>query len=579
MKLPFFKSKKKTTKRSYDAGASNRLLSDWLAVPTSADAEIYGDIAKVRERARELERNETYVEKFLFELENNIVGDKGIILQSEPMQQDGSGKVDRLAKDAIEWAWHDQNKIENYTVTKQLSGVDADRLALRCIARDGELIVRIVKGYNNKFGFAVQFIEPDQLDHHYNGEYQGREIRMGIELNEFGVPLAYWIDQEHPGDYYVSFRSQGKRRIRVPADEIIFPFRQQRAGQTRGMSWLVNAMTHLKMLGGYEEAELVAARTAASKMGFFYSEGTDYGETDPDNPEAHFTMEAEPGLMDQLPAGLKFQAWDPQHPSTAFEGFRKAMLRRIASGLTMSYNTLANDLEGVNYSSLRDGKITERDGYKVIQNWMINSYKRPIFLNWLEHSLDMGLIRINQGRGAALPFSKFDKFAEHSFVPRRWQWVDPKKDAEALQLMRDNNWTSDSEIIAERGGEIDTLYKQIAEDNKLAESMGITEVDSSDPGASEELARQKLGFETLKAKFDSYGVGVRAGSITPQISDEDEMRKEAGLPPLSEAARKAWEEDGGYRRPITLQSGKESEAQIDEAKTASSEDDAPPEEE
>lgn len=472
MKLPFLK-KKKPLKRSYAAGESNRLLSDWLATGTSADAEIYQDIQKVRERARELERNETYVERFLFELENNIVGERGIILRSEPMQQDGSGKVDRLAKDAIEWAWYDQSKRENYTVTKQLTGTDADRLALRCIARDGELIVRIVKGYDNKFGFAVQFIEPDQLDHHYNGEWNGNEIRMGIELNQYKVPVAYWIDQEHPGDYYVSFRADGKRRIRVTADEIIFPFRTQRAGQTRGISWLVNAMTHLKMLGGYEEAELVAARTAAAKMGFFYSDGNDYAPTDPDNPADPFTMEAEPGLMDQLPPGLKFQSWDPQHPTTAFEGFRKAMLRRVASGLVMSYNTLANDLEGVNYSSLRDGKITERDGYKVVQNWFINTYKRPIFLAWLEHSLDMGMIRINQGRGPALPFNKFDKFAEHSFVPRRWQWVDPKKDVEAAILMRENNWTSDDKIVAEQGEELDTLYKQIAEDNALAKENGI----------------------------------------------------------------------------------------------------------
>lgn len=458
--------------RSFAAAQANRLFNDWVSQPTSADAEIYMDISKVRERARELERNETYVEKFLFELENNIVGERGIILRSEP-KDPVSGELDKIAKEAIEYAWHRQGESANYTVGQRQTATDADRMALRCIARDGELIVRIVRGYDNQFRFAIQFIEPDQLDHQYNGEWQGREIRMGIELNQWKVPVAYWIDSEHPGDYYVTFRAQGKRRVRIPADEIIFPFRSQRAGQTRGISWLVNAMNHLKMLGGYEEAELVAARTSAAKMGFFYSDGNDYGQTDPDNPEANFTMEAEPGLMDQLPPGLKFQSWDPQHPTTAFEGFRKAMLRRVASGLTMSYNTLANDLEGVNYSSLRDGKITERDGYKVVQNWFINSYKRPIFLAWLQHSLDFGLIRAAKGTGFSLPFQKFDKFAAHSFVPRRWQWVDPKKDAEAMKLMRDNNWTTDDAIIAEQGKEIDAVYAQIAEDEALAESYGI----------------------------------------------------------------------------------------------------------
>lgn len=482
-KIPFFNKKKyksKSVRRGYNAGDANRLLSDWVSSAKSADSEIYGDIAQVRERARDLERNEPYVEKFLFELENNVIGDKGICFRSEP-KNPVDGQLDRIAKEAIEWAWYYQNHPENYTVTKDLSGVDTDRLILRSIARDGELIIRIVKGYENNFAFSIQLLEPDQLDHHYHGEWNGNEIRMGIELNKWKVPVAYWIDTEHPGDYYQTFRSQGKTRIRVPANEILFPFRKNRAGQTRGISWIVTAMTHLKMLGGYEEAELVAARVSAAKMGFFETEnGADYGPTDPDAPDEDFTMEVEAGLIDQLPAGMKFKGWDPQHPSTAFESFRKAMLRRICGGLTMSYNTLANDLEGVNYSSLRDGKLTERDGYKVIQNWLINSYKRPLFLSWLEHSLDFGLIKAAKGNGFALPASKLQKFAEHSFIPRRWPWVDPQKDATAMEILKNNNWKSDSQIIAEQGYDIDDVYSQIAEDEKLAESKGIQKIDTKE---------------------------------------------------------------------------------------------------
>lgn len=474
MKLwPFNRNKKKSLKRSYDAGQMTRLLADWVGAKTSADAEIYADTAKVRERARDLERNEVYIEKFLFELENNIVGDQGVVLRSEPME---NGNLDELAKAAIEFHWKRFRKKENYTCAKNLTGLDADRLILRSVARDGEILVRIVRGYENDYGFTSQIIEPDQLDHHHNGKApNGNQIRMGIEINAFKVPVAYWIETDHPGDYYFHHKHQNKWRERIPANEIIHPFRQTRAGQSRGISWMVNAMSHLKMLGGYEEAELVAARTAAAKMGFFYKDGgPDYGSDDnsgdADDP---FTMTAEPGMFDQLPDGLKFQEWNPTHPTTAFAEFRKAILRRIASGLVMSYNTLANDLEGVNYSSLRDGKITERDGYKVIQNWFINCYYEPIFMAWLEHSLDFGLIRTLEGRGFALPSAKFDKFSMHKFIPRRWQWVDPKKDAEAAILMKNQGWTSSSDIIAESGQEISNVYKQISEDEKLAEKMGI----------------------------------------------------------------------------------------------------------
>ena len=75
----------------------------------------------------------------------------------------------------------------------------------------------------------------------------------------------------------------------------------------------------------------------------------------------------------------------------------------------------------------------------------------------------------------------------------------------------------------------------------------------------------------MKAKFDSYGVAVRAGSITPQQSDEEAFRKEAGLPDIGKAVSDAWEFDGGYRRPITLKSGSESEAEIEISETQTEE--------
>ena len=469
--IPFTKRKPASVKRQFNAANVDRLTADWITSPTSADAELQGNIALIRERARDLERNDNFVEKYLFELENNIIG-SGIKLQCEPRNPDG--KTDLLAKEAIEYAWRKQGAMENYTMTGQHTEQTADRMAIRSIARDGEVLVRIIRGAPNKYRFSIQLLEPDHLDATFMGRApNGNEIRMGVELNKWKMPIAYWIDTDHPGDYYTTMQTGGQRRERIPADEMLMPFRANRVEQTRGVSWLVTAMNHLKMLGGYEEAELVAARTAAAKMGFFYSDGADYGPTDVNKPDADFSMEAEPGQFDQLPDGLKFQAWDPQHPTTAFEGFRKAMLRRVASGLTMSYNTLANDLENVNYSSLRDGKITERDGYRVIQDFMVATYKRPIYLAWLQWTIDLGLIKINRGIGSPLPAAKYEKFAEHSFIPRRWQMVDPLKDAKALVMMRENNWTSDSRIVSELGLDLPELYDQIKEDSDLAKTKGV----------------------------------------------------------------------------------------------------------
>jgi len=60
------------------------------------------------------------------------------------------------------------------------------------------------------------------------------------------------------------------------------------------------------------------------------------------------------------------------------------------------------------------------------------------------------------------------------------------------------------------------------------------------------------GTDQLKAEADAYGVAVRAGVITPQLSDEEHFREKLSLPPMSDDAKRAWKDDKGARRPITL---------------------------
>jgi len=66
--------------------------------------------------------------------------------------------------------------------------------------------------------------------------------------------------------------------------------------------------------------------------------------------------------IDQYDAGTiknignrKFVNVDSDYPHQMYSAFVKAHLQGIASGLGISYHALANDLEGVNYSSIRAG--------------------------------------------------------------------------------------------------------------------------------------------------------------------------------------------------------------------------------
>jgi len=174
---------------------------------------------------------------------------------------------------------------------------------------------------------------------------------------------------------------------------------------------------------------------------------------------------AEPGTFEELPVGTDFRAFDPQHPNGQFGVFVKSCLRSVASGLGVSYNTLANDLEGVNYSSIRAGLLEEREEWKGVQRFVIEHVVEPIFREWLSYALLSDALD--------LPAAKLEKFESVEWKPRRWQWVDPLKDTQANVVAVANGFKSRRAIISETGGDIEDTFEEIAADNQLAESKGV----------------------------------------------------------------------------------------------------------
>ena len=459
----FFQTKKRVVKREY-AGASNgRLFADFLTSTRSPDSEIRYALKVLRNRCRDLSRNNEYARRYLNLLKTNVIGEKGINLQVKAKNEDGS--FDRIGNTIVENAWSKWTRLGNCTVDRRMNFVDAQNLFIESLARDGEVIVRMVN-YNNPDKFAIEFIEPDLLDEEKNDVLKdGKRIRMGVELDEYRAPLAYWMLTEHPGDMEYSARYT-RTHIRVPSEKILHVYMPDRAQQTRGVPWMASAIQSLKMLHGYREAELVAARTGASKMGFFTSPSGD-GFT-ADDLEEQFVpiMNASPGEFHQLPRGVDFKAFDPTHPTTAFGDFERAILRGIASGLGVSYYALANDLTAVSYSSIRAGELADRDFYKTLQQVTIRHFVEPVFRSWLLQAMTAGTV--------ILPINKYGKFADNAhFRARGFAWVDPQREITANVLALNNGILSMQDIANNYGRDVEETFEQIAMEKELAGSYGI----------------------------------------------------------------------------------------------------------
>jgi len=468
-------------RRNYDAASQDRLMSAFLGPVTTGDAELRSTLQTIRARSRELERNNDYAKKFFLMCKLAVVGRTGFTLQNKA--KDANGKLDMLANDIIENEWRMWGRKGNCTVDGRLSWIAEQELFIKTVARDGEFLGRKIRGFDNPWRFAIQNLEADLLNESYNrADSQQNLIRMGIEYDAWDRPVAYHLRKKHPGDYFRSkFSSWDYERI--PANEIIHCYVCERPTQGRGIPWMHTAVRRLNQVGEYEFAELIAARLGASKMGFYVpnEEGGAEIVGDDEDEQGNPITEAEPGIFEKLPSGYKdFKTFMPEHPTTQYAGFIKACLRGVASGLGVAYNSLANDLEGVNFSSMRSGAIEERDAWKSIQGWMISDFVTQVFEAWLEM-----LLLTNR---TFLPYAKYDKFNAPDFRGRVFDWVDPSKDIDGELKVRRAGWKPDRVIVQERFNmDLEDVYQMISEDEALAKQYGIrVDFSGREPAAEHE---------------------------------------------------------------------------------------------
>lgn len=461
---------------NYHISEINRLTASWTTTGASADSQARQGLATARARTRQLRDDNDYGAKFVSMVKTNVLGESGIHFKSgvkDPDRVSGNtlipGGADVFANKSITDNWWKWGSKKYCTVGRNLSWCDTQRIVLEAVAVDGEAIIRKMPDnpVENPFGFTLKLYEASRLDIDYNemDTGNGNQIRMGVEFDRNGRRVAYHLLTNDPSETYF-FRQDKVFREVVPASEIIHLGIVRRADQTRFTPWMITSGYRMNMVGKYEEAEVTAARVGASKMGFITNEtsSTEYkGETD---TEGNKIMDAEPGAFEELQQGQDVKVVDWQHPSTAYGAFLKTALRGVAAGLNVSYNSLANDMESVNFASGKLGLMEERAMWKAIQAWFIESFCEEVFESWLFMALTGGAI--------PLPISKFDKYNSPIFRGPRWAYVNPAQDVEADIRQINAGLTSHSRILAERNIDRDELFDEIQSDRDAMESRGIS---------------------------------------------------------------------------------------------------------
>lgn len=443
---------------AYEGARADRRTGGWVTAGNSANAEIGTALSKLRERSRDLIRNNAYASRAVAEVVGNAIG-TGITVQAR------SGHAARDGEINAAWTeWMDECDADG-----QLDFFGIQALVARTVFESGECLVRF-RQRRVKDGLAIplqlQVLEPDFLDQTKTEKTNTGYIIQGVEFDLVGQRVYYWLFGQHPGDIVQTGvrGGLGLQSVRVPESEVLHVYRKDRPGQVRGVPWLAPVVVTLRDLDEYEEAELVRKKIEACFAAFVTQpqgpEGPSIAPTTPDPATGKRVESFEPGMIEYLKPGEEISFAAPS-ASAGYRDFIAVKQAQIATGLHLTYEQLTGDLSRVNYSSYRAGLLSFRNGIEGFR-WLtfIPMFCTPVWQRFTAVAYAAGSIR------EAGP-------VRAEWTPPGFGSVDPYKDSVAtLNRLRTGTLTL-RQAIAEQGYDPDAQLSQIAEINGVLDKLGI----------------------------------------------------------------------------------------------------------
>ncbi len=328
--------------RMYASARASRLAGG-MPSNSSADMELVTSLTSLRSHSRQLVRDASYAKRGKVIVVNNVIG-PGIGMQGQVKTT--RGELNRAVNDAIEWAFIDWSKPENCHTGGVLHFHDFERAMIGQMFEAGEVFVR--KHYRSvgrsQVPLALELIEAERVADETDPGPANPEnmVRMGVEVDRFYRPVAYWFRERHQGEFRLGVQ-RSDRYERVSADQVWHLKITDRWPQTRGEPWLHAVVRRLQDMDGYSEAEIVAARGAASYVWWIKSPDdptTPIAESQSDGTEE---FSVEPGMAKKLGPGEDIVSNTPNRPNTAMDPFMRYMLREVAAGIGTSYESLSRD--------------------------------------------------------------------------------------------------------------------------------------------------------------------------------------------------------------------------------------------
>jgi lambda family phage portal protein len=475
----------RSMRASYEAGESSNARKK-RTDRASANANNTRSAEGIRAIGRYLDENYDIASGMLDVLVANTIG-TGIWPEPQILLKDGTPATDAnqvLLSLFEDWRFRPE-------VTWQHDYFGLQRLVGRSAYRDGEVFTNRVTGpvsgidHGTIVPYSVEALEADFVP--YDLESSAPHITQGIEVNEWGRPLAYHTYKRHPGESRGWLRglSLGNETKRVSAQTMVHVAYRKRLHQLRGMSLFASVANRLEDIKEIDQNELLAAKVAASMAAYIKKGQPDSYEAPSDTSSTgRRLMQFEGGLIfDDLEAGEEIGTIDTTRPNNDLIPFRDSHLRAAAAGFGSSFSSIAKNYQG-SYSSQRQEVVEHHQMYQMLAGPIIYGFCQPVWEGFVDAALASGKLLLP-------PNVDSNTIWDCTHTGPTMPWIDPEKEIKSWVLAMQWKLTSRSRVIRKTGANPDQINREIVHDTEQASKLGIDISGPKPPGTPPDKGEEK----------------------------------------------------------------------------------------
>lgn len=318
------------------------------------------------------------------------------------------------------------------------------------------------------YATALQLIDPDRLSNPQL-RFDQQTMRGGVEVDEFGAAVAYYIRRAHQGDWFSAGDSVHWDRVPRETDwgrpVVVHDFDHDRAGQHRGGAGiLAPVLQRLKMLIKYDGTELDAAIVNAIFGAYIESpfDGQQVEEALSDAPGLSAYQESRQQFHDarkitlgdvRMPImfpGEKINTVTAERPNSNFADFESAMLRNVAAGTGVSAQQISQNWADVNYSSYRAAMLEAWKTFSRRRADFAQGFGQPIAAALVEEMMEIDDVPLPAGAPEFLDFRIH--YARAKWMGPGRGYVDPVKEKQGAILGMDAGLSTLEDEAADLAG-------------------------------------------------------------------------------------------------------------------------------